>query len=167
MAKLISKGRTDTPIEGVTELNFPRGLLNFKKDFRIKSNNDGKEIILTNITSPIDRPEQIRLAYTNVANIYGGTGIEPSVLAPTKRGVSILAQVTDVLTVTDSTDADYRIDLPMSCHLVIKVPASEHVTSGQVQEQIGRLLSSLFDSGAEDASRLEAILRGSLVPTEV
>jgi hypothetical protein len=78
-----------------------------------------------------------------------------------------LAQVTDVLTVSESTDADYRVDLPLSAHLVIKVPASEYVTSAQVQAVVGRLLSSLFDTGVSTTSRLEAILRGSLVPSEL
>lgn len=167
MTKEINTGYTDTPISGVSTLTFPRGLLNIEKDFRVKSNNSGKEVILTNITSPIGRPENIRLAYTDIANIYSGTGVEPSVFAPTKRGVSILAQVTEVLSVLDSTDADFRIDLPMSGHLVLKVPASEYITAEHVLSLIGRLLSSLFDTGSSAESRLEAILRGSLVPTEL
>jgi hypothetical protein len=131
------------------------------------TNNNGKEVVLTNITSPIDRPENIRLAYTDIANVYNGTGVEPSVSAPTKRGVSILAQVTDVVSVSDDADADFRIDLPLSCHLVIKAPASEHVNAEQIKTVLGRLLSSLYDTGATSDSRLEAILRGSLVPAEL
>lgn len=167
MTKSINPGYTDTPIDGVTELNFERGLLNLKEDFRIKKNDSGKEVILTNITSPIDRPENIRLAYNDVPNVYTGTGIEPSLAAPTKRGVSILAQRTEVLTVSDSTDADFRVDLPISCHLVIKVPSSEHVSAEVVKKSIGRLLSSLYDTGSESDSRLEAILRGSLTSREM
>jgi hypothetical protein len=167
MTKEIKAGYIDTPVSGVTTLTFPRAVLNLQKDFRVKSNNSGKEVVLTNITSPIDKPENIRLAYTDIANIYNGTGIEPSVAAPTKRGVSVLAQVTDVLSVTDTADADFRVDLPLSCHLVIKVPASEYVTATQVQAVVGRLLSSLFDTGSTTNSRLEAILRGSLVPSEL
>jgi hypothetical protein len=167
MAKVINAGYTDTPVSGVSSLTFPRAILNIGTDYRVKSNNNGKEVVITNLTSPIDRPENIRLAYTDIANIYSGTGVDPSVSAPTKRGVSILSQVTDVLSVTDDTDADYRIDLPISAHLVIKVPSSEYITSAQVQTLVGRLLSSLFDTGSTSTSRLEAILRGSLVPTEL
>lgn len=167
MAKEIKTGYTDTPVSGVSSLTFPRAVLNIQKDFRVKSNNNGKEIVLTNITAPIDRPENIRLAYSEIANIYNGTGIEPSVASPTKKGVSVLAQVTDTISVTDTVDADFRIDLPLSAHLVIKAPASEYVTSAQVQAVVGRLLSSLFDTGVTTTSRLEAILRGSLVPTEL
>jgi hypothetical protein len=166
MTKVVNTGYTDTPVSGVTgPLKFDRDVLNFQKDFRIKSNANGKEVVLTNISSPVDRPENIRLAYTEIANIYSGTGIEPSVLAPTKKGVSILAQLTEVLSVTDSTDADYRVDLPVSAHLVLKVPQSEFIGAVEIEKVIGRLLSSLFDSGAIDAARLNAILRGSLVPS--
>lgn len=167
MAKVKSMGYTDTPVSGVSSLTFPRAILNFDKDWRVKSNNAGKEVVLTNITSPVDRPEKIRIAYTDVANVYNGTDIEPSVAAPTKRGVSILAQVTETISVTDDANPDYRLDLPVSFHLVIKVPASAEITAADVQNGIGRLLSSLYDTGVSSTSRLEAILRGALVPSEL
>lgn len=165
MAKVKSTGYTDTPINGVSSLNFSRGLLNFAADFRIKSNNAGKEVILTNITSPVDRPEKIRIGYTDVANVYSGTGVEPSVSAPTKRGTQILAQVTEVISVTDDADPEYRLDLPVSYHLVIKVPTSSYISATDVTAGLGRLLSSLFDTGVTTTTRLEAILRGALVPS--
>lgn len=168
MAIAINPGYTDTPVSGVPSLTFPRAVLNIGTDFRVKNqNNNGKEVVLTNITSPIDRPENIRIAYTDVANIYSGTSVEPSVLAPSKKGVSILSQVTDIYSVTDSTNVDFRIDLPMSAHLVLKVPASQYITGAVVQTLVGRLLSSLFDTGVTSTTRLEAILRGSLTPTEL
>jgi hypothetical protein len=167
MTKVINRGYTDTPVSGVSSLTFPRAILNYGKDFRVKSNNSGKEVILTNITSPTDRPENIRIGYADIANIYNGTGVEPSVSAPTKKGVSVLAQVTDVISVTDDANSDFRIDLPVSAHLVIKVPSSEYITSAEVQTLLGRLLSSLYDTGVSTTSRLDAILRGSLVPTDI
>lgn len=167
MAKTIQKCYTDTSVEGVTALTFPRAVLNFGADYRLKSQTGTSEIILTNITSPTDRPEEIRIGYTPVSNIYQGTSIEPSVAAPTKKGASILAKVTNVITVTDASAPDYRVDLPLSCHLVIKVPNSEFVTSEVVQEALGRLMSSLFDTGSTTTSRLDSILRGSLVPSDL
>lgn len=167
MTKEIKNGYTDTPISGVTSLAFARGLLNIAKDYRVKSNNNGKELILTNLTSPLDRPENIRLAYSEIANVYAGTGIEPSVASPTKKGVSLLAQITDVLSVTDTTDADFRIDYPMSAHLVLKVPSAEYVTADVVLALIGRLLSVLHDTGSITPARLNALMRGSLVPSEL
>lgn len=167
MAKTVDLGVTDTPISGVSSLTFDRGLLNFKEDFRIKSNQNGKEVMLSNITSPIDRGESIRLAYNDINNIYSGTSIDPSVYSPTKRGISVLTQITNTLSVRDSSDPNFRVDLPISAHLVVKVPSSEFINAQQVEVLIGRLLSSLFDTGSTSESRLEAILRGSLLPTEL
>lgn len=166
MSKTISPSYTDTPISGVTSLEFPRGLLNFGKDFRVKSNT-GKEAILVNITSPRDKQETIRLAYSEVTNVYNGTGIEPSVASPTKKGVRVLARVDDIYSVADSADASFRIDLPLSAHLVVQAPMSEFITAAQVQTIIGRLLSSVFDTGVVTTTRLEAILRGSLIPSDL
>lgn len=167
MAKSKSTGYTDTPIEGVSSLSFSRGLLNFKSDFRVKADQAGKEILLTNITCPVDRPERIRIAYSDISNVYSGTGIEPSVAAPTKRGVSVLAQLTEVISVTDTVDPEYRIDLPISLHLVVKVPVNENISSTDIQTALGRLLSGLYDTGSTATTRLDAILRGSLKPSDV
>lgn len=165
MAKVKNYGFTDTPVEGVASLAFPRAVLNIGADFRVKANQPGKEVVLTNITSPVDRPEKIRIAYSDISNVYNGTDVDTSVYAPTKRGVSILAQITETLSVSDSVDPDFRVDLPISYHLVIKVPASEYIAAADIEAGLGRLLSSLFDTGVTTTTRLEAILRGSLVPT--
>lgn len=166
MAKSLSLGFTDTPIEGVTQLDFSRALLNFKADYRVKSDTSG-EIILTNLTSPVDRPERIRVAYSEVANIYSGTGIEASLNSNTKRGVSIVIQCTDVASVTDSTDPDFRYDLPISAHLVIKSAVDELITPTVILTIVGRVISGLFDTGSTTTARLAAILRGSLKPSDL
>lgn len=166
MAKSISAGYTDTPISGVTTLTFPRGLVNFGADFRVKSET-ANEAIITNLTTPVDRPERIRFSYSDVANIYSGTDVDPSVYAPSKRGVSVLTQLTETFSVTDSVDTTYRVDLPVSAHLVLKVPASEYLTAELIEAMIGRLVSSLFETGSLTDSRLKALLRGSLLPTDL
>lgn len=164
MSKVTSDGFAASGLTPAT-YNLVRPNLNFPAQFRVKQSKPGEEVILTNTTSPIDRPEKIRIAYSEIANVYAGTGIEASISAPSKKGVSILAQETSVLSVSDTTDADYRIDLPISCHLVIKVPTSEHVTSAIILDRIGRLTSSLFDTTSNDATRLDGLLRGALTPT--
>lgn len=166
MAKVVNKGYTDTPVDGVPSLTLPRAVLNFNKDFRIKSNQPG-EATLVNLTSPVDRVEQIRVAFSNIANIYNGSSIEASLAAPTKRGVSVLCQVTDVISITDDTDADYRIDLPVSYHLVIKIPVNENLTSALIQEGVGRMVSILFDTGSTALTRIQSLMRGSLIPSDL
>lgn len=167
MSKSINQGYTDTAIEGVTTLSFSRGLLNFGADFRIKSSNPGKEVVMTNITCPTDRPEKIRVAYSEITNIYSGTDVEPSLAAPSKKGVSVLVQDTEVISVSDTTDPSFRIDLPVSYHMVIKVPSSEYITSDVVQVGVGRLISALFDTGSTSGTRIDSLLRGSLAPADL
>lgn len=167
MAKVVSLGYTDTAIAGNPTLTFSRGAVNFGADFRVKTNTPGKEIVLTNITSPVDRPEKIRIGFSEVSNIYNGTGIEVPVTAPSKKGTQLLVQVTEILSVTDDTDPDYRLDLPVSYHLVIKVPTSEYITSDRVLAGVGRLVSGLYDTGSNTTARLDAILRGALLPSDL
>jgi len=163
----INQGYTDTPIQGVTSLPFARGLLNFTEDFAIKSQVGSKEIVFTNITCPTDRPELIRLAYTDDPNINKGTGIDASVAFPSTRGYNLLAQNTNILSVTDTVDPSFRMDGAMSAHLVLKGPLSVYVTAAMVEAQIGRLLSALFHTGDTGATRLEALMRGALATSEV
>ena len=166
MSKTVNAGYTDTPISGVTSLTFPRGLVNYAADFRVKK--DGAdEAIITNLTTPVDRPEKFRWSVSDVANIYSGTDIDPSVYAPSKRGVSVLAQVTEVYSVTDSEDPTFRIDLPVSAHLVLKVPASEYLTAAILQTIVGRLVSGLFETGVTTTDRFAALIRGSLLPKDL
>lgn len=166
MSKTISAGYTDTAISGVTSLTYPRGLVNFAADFRVKKDGDS-EAIITNLTTPVDRPEKFRWNASDIANIYSGTDIDPSVFAPSKKGVSVLAQVTEVYSVTDSVDASFRIDLPVSAHIVIKTPQSEYLTSDILQTVVGRLISGLFETGSTATSRIGALVRGSLLPKDL
>lgn len=167
MAKVVTKNYTDTAVADPQSTGtFPKAALNFAADWRVKKNG-ADEAVLTNLTSPVDRPETIRIACSDIANIYSGTGVEPSLAAPTKRGKSLLVQDTAIITVTDDADADYRIDLPVSYHLVIKIPANENLTVALVQEGLGRLISALFETDSDALTRLQALIRGSLIPSDL
>lgn len=166
MAKVITKNYTDTAIAGDPSITFAVEPINFGADF-VKKMDNGSEAIMINTTSNLGVEEKVRLSVATVANIYNGTGLDSSVAAPTKQGVSVLSQITNVITVTDDGVPDYRIDLPMSAHLVLKVPKSEHISATDVVELVGRLLATLFDTGVDTTSRLEGLLRGSLIPSDV
>jgi len=166
MAKQLNTGYTDTPISGVTALELNRGLLNFQADFRVKEES-AKELIAVNLTSPVDRIERVKWAATEIANVYTGTPIDPSVMAPSRRGVSIVCQINETWSVTDTVDAAYRVDLPVQAHIVLKVPANENITSAQVEQLVGRLVSGLYDTGSETTTRLTSLLRGSLKPSDL
>lgn len=166
MTKSISVGYTDTAISGVSSLTFPRGLVNYGKDFRVKDNSPS-EVVITNLTSPVDRPETFRIGYQEIPNIYAGKTIDPSVYAPSKRGVKILTQVAEVWSETDSADATYRRDVPVSAQLVIQTGSLETITTSMLLTLVGRLVSGLFETGSLTTERLQAMLRGSLTPTDI
>lgn len=166
MAKSIVYNRTDTPISGVTSLTIPIGLVNYGADFRVKSNEPG-EVVITNLTSPTDRPEKFRFAMSDIKDIYRNSGIDPSLYAPSKRGISILGQLTDVWTVVDSADPSYDVALPMEAHIVMKIPASDYITADMVLAFLGRTVNSLLETGVNNSNRLKALLRGSLLPLDM
>jgi len=166
MGKSLNLNRVDTAVPGVTSLTLPRAVLNFASDMKVL-NAAPEEVKLTNLTSPIDSPEIFRFARSEIKDIYRNSGVDPTMYAATRRGVSLLAQLTDVFTVTDSADSAYCIKLPMEGHIVLKVPAHELVTEDVVIAFIGRLISGFFETGLATSGRVKAMLRGSLTPSDL
>lgn len=125
------------------------------------------ELWVTNTTSPVDSPETMRLSVQNIGNIYDGTQILPSYFATSKAGRQLLLQLNDILTATDSTDPTYRADLPFSGHVVLKFPTNALVTADMLLTFYERLASMAFATGVVTKTRLEALMRGSLKPTNL
>lgn len=169
MAKVFALNYTDTAIDGVTALAFAeRGLINFGANFRKKNGSNGNsDLLLTNISSPYGCAERFRYSFSEVANIYNGSSVEPSYYAPTKKGASLLVQLNEVWTETDDADPTYRIDLPVQAHIVLKIPQNSLITAARVQALVGRLLSGLYDTGVETTTRIDALIRGSLEPSDL
>lgn len=166
MANVVSFGYTDTPIEGVPSLTFPRGLPNFVADWSIKSQNV-KECVLTNVKASADQPEKLRISFSEVPNIYAGSGISESVYGPSKKGISLLVQLTAVKQITSDTDPSYIRQEPWSVYTVVKVPLSEYTTAQGILDFLGRHLSGFFNTGSLTTARLDAMLRGCVAPSEL
>lgn len=166
MSKVVSVNHTDTPISGVTELSLERGLVNYGADFKVKVEM-ADSVILTNLTSPITAPEQFKFSVQDVANVYTGTAVDPNFYSPSKKGVSLLAQCNEVWTVTDTEDSTYQVELPVQAHIVLKVPKNENITPAMVEALLGRVVSGLYETGSEGTTRLQAMLRGSMKPSDL
>lgn len=163
MAKTISKGYTDT-VTVTKNLALPD--LSYGADFRVKSQDPGSAV-LANITSPLDRTETLAFGYSEIKDVYKDQGIDPAVQAASHKGVQIMAKVNDVFSLTDSVDASYRVDLPVSAHVVIRVPACEYISASDIQALAARAVSGLFDTGSTGTTRLASVLKGALVPKEL
>lgn len=162
MAITTSFGYTD---KVTTPKNIAIPDLSYSSDFAV-TRETPDEVILTNRTSPIDQPETLRFGYQTISNVYSNTGIDPSYMSVTRRGINLLAQVNDIFRISgDLGDANMSIiDLPISAHIVLKTPLSQYITAQVCLQVIDRARASLCDTGSTGESRLEAMLRHALTP---
>lgn len=166
MSTSLNTGYTDSPITEGVHAVLTAAPLNFAEDFRVLSTRPG-EATITNITSPSDRPEKIRFASNPISNIYQQTGVSPERFGPTKTGRSVLVQLTDVMSVQSAGSEEDLYQLPISMHLVMRVPNSEHITDEVILTQLSRLFGALYDTGVDNTQRLKGLVRGSLLPRDV
>lgn len=160
MSIIISTGCTDTAVSGVTAPSLTLPVLNYGVDYRVKTETN-KEVILTNTTSPLDQNETIRFGFSEIANVYAKSGLSSDQISGVLKGVNVLAQINETLKVTDTTNAAYSQYLPISAHLVIKVPQSGYITPAIIQTLITRLLATLYENGA---SNISSLTKGVLTP---
>lgn len=166
MAIRLDYNHTDTPVSGVTSLSLPISILNYGKDFRVKVD-EPTEGVITNMTSPLGQVETIRTGISYIQDVYKNTGIDQRLRYPTRRGISIVGQVNDVWSLLDDTDTTYRVDLPVSCHIVFKIPECPQISASDIKYLIGRCISTLMETGEVSVERIKALTRGSLLPKEL
>lgn len=165
MSKTISWNRSDTAVTPSVG-SFTPNSLNYAADFAKRSGTGG-DITIVNTTGPADRSETIRYAVSKISNVYSGTSVDPSAFALSKRGASVLVQVNDIITVTDST-TNYRYDLPISAHLVVKTSLDEVITSEVLTAIVARLVGATYEqSGTSVGERLSKLIRGAVTPSSL
>lgn len=165
MAKSLSFNNADTVFGSPATLNLVRENVNFGEDW-VKVGEKPGETKVKNINCPNDQPEQFRLAFTEVKDVYKNTGIDPAYYAPSKKGFSLVVQLTNVGRVTESIDGSIY-DLPFSMHIVIKAPNDSLVDESVIEEQIARLLSGLYLENVTTDTRLAQLIKGAMTPPEV
>jgi hypothetical protein len=166
MAKVVTFNHTDTAISGspTNATNF--GLINYVADWRVESKS-ATEAVIVNMRSPIGTPERFRFASGVMPDVFVSSGIEAGSRTQTKRGVSILVQHTDIASVTDTVDATFAQQMPFSMNIVLKIPANEYVTGQMALDYMKRSLAGLFETGLATSARLDALLRGSVLPVDM
>lgn len=167
MSRQISYNYTDSGVSGVASLEKDIAILNYGSDYRVKSDDPG-ECVITNITSPIDRPETFRFGTRIIADVYRNQGVDSAYYAPSRKGIAIVVNLSDILKYSDSADSTFKDQyIPISGHIVLNVPAHEAVTASIVSSFVGRLVAGLYGSGSLTDDRLKSIMRESLVPTDM
>lgn len=120
--------------------------------------------VLINSKAPLGKPETLRFAYSRVANVYTGTGLDPSVYAQNKTGASVLLQTNVNIDVKDDVTGS-TVTLPLSAHLVLKVPNHEAVNEEVLKVLLQRVLGLCYEqSGTSPGPRLAALIRGACTP---
>lgn len=165
MSKSLSFSYTDTAFGSPATLNFVRANTNYAADFTVKEAKPG-ETKIVNITSANDRPEAIRIAYNEVKDVYVNSGIDSGYYAPSRKGFSLVSQITEVARVTESIDGSVY-DLPLSAHIVIKAPNDALITPAIIETMLKRLLSSLYNDNVTTTTRLAQLMKGAVTPPEV
>lgn len=165
MSITINKNTTDTST-GASNPSIEVVGLNYAKDFRLSQKSEPDRTTLVNTTSPRDAAEKMILASSTIKDIYSNTDVDPNYRGAIRRGVSVLVQLNDIWTLVDSADAQFRVDLPISAHLVLRVPAS-YVSVSDVQGFVARMLGGLYETGSTGTSRLDALLRGITIPKDI
>lgn len=164
MAKSLSVNHTDTAVAGNPTMSLTLDVVNFAADFA-KLKDAQNEVILTNVTSPVGKFEKFRFTSREVTDSYKRFGVTAPVNPP--KSTQIMVQLMKVETVTDSVDATFEKDLVMEGHIVLSVPQDGLVTAAAVDAFVMRLLTGLYKTGIVDSSRIQALLRGSLMPSDV
>lgn len=121
--------------------------------------------VVTNLTAPLDQPETVRYSAQPIRNVYSNTGIDPAYSATSKRGISVLVQLNRVYRITDTANAAFRIDLPVSVHTVIRVPLHDMMTPDLVWESVKKQVSLMTDQGSVTSSRIAQLLRSGTTPS--
>lgn len=161
MSKTINTAVTDTAISGVTAPSLTLPILNYDSDFRLKTSHNANEVIMVNTTTGLAEDEQIRVAFSEIADIYKNAGISCDNVGSSKTGYSLLVQLTKAVPVKDSTDATYSNTVPLSAHMVIKVPKSEAITNDTIKLMVTRLVAALYEGGTLKAL---GMLKGAISP---
>lgn len=164
MAKIMTMNYSDTAISGVSTLSLPLSVLNFGADWVMQQSVADKAVAV-NMLSPADRPETLMWGISSLSNVYAGKGIEAPYQSQSKKGYSIVVQLANYGTVTDSTDPSYTAYEPFTTHVVFRFPAIEQVTGSVLKAQLGRLADACFNSGVVTDERLTALIMKSMLPT--
>jgi len=99
------------------------------------------EAVLVNIANSLDQPNSIRIASTPISDIFKNAPADP-VDGQSTKGQSILFQTNEVWKVTDSVSGAVYY-LPLSGHVVLKVPRDAAITGSLLSAFVSRLLGSV------------------------
>lgn len=114
------------------------------------SKDDPGESVLMNIEAALDQPNSIRYAVSKVADVFKGTPATPN-QGQRVDGNSHLVQLNEVWKAYDDADTSVVAEyLPVSAHLVLKLPTHALITGALVETLLLRLLGAVQRNATDD-----------------
>jgi hypothetical protein len=117
-------------------------------------------VTLSNKTAPIDQEEIIEFRSRTNGDVKTSLNIQHP--AKVTNAVEYSVRNDAVLTTTESTDPDFRVDEPIVCTIAIKHPRSGNITEQLVLQHVLRTVSSLFK--ADGTTRIGDLMRSAERP---
>lgn len=157
----VSDQYTDT-VAATKNLTVPD--LSYAVDFK-KTTVTEDEAVISNITGADLSPHEIiRYGKSSVSNIYQGVDlVDSGSVAPVKRGVQVLVELTTVYHIANSITGD-EYDLPVKGRIVLRLPSMSCVTNALVLDVLQRTCGAALDTGSTGANRIVELARGSILP---
>jgi hypothetical protein len=146
-----------------TTASLPVPVIDFTTEYATAKDN-GDDVDLTNVLTPLDAPTHFRYSIQNIANVYKQSDISAEYRLPVTKGASLLMAHDEVWTVTDTDDVSFKKQFPVSAHLVLKVPQNGFITATDVRNLIQDLLGAIGIKSGALTGRLDQLLRGALNP---
>lgn len=114
------------------------------------SKDDPGESILMNVAGALDQPNSIRYGVTRIADVFKGSPAAP-VAGQRVDGNSFLVQLAETWKVYDGADTSVQpYYLPVSAHMVLKLPVDALVTGALVETLLLRLLGAIQRNATDD-----------------
>lgn len=121
---------------------------------------DPGQAVMKNVVNGLDQPNTIRYSLATVADVFKGSDVSAAA-GQRADGLSILAQITESWKVTDSVTGEAYY-LPVSAHMVLKVPVDANVTGALLAALVARLAGAL-DRGTTDMAEVLTSLSHGVV----
>lgn len=151
------------------KINMSLPALDYDKDFALVENG-ANAVILSNTTGPVDQPETIRYAISDVSNIYKNSDIQPIHRQDGVRGKKVLISVRDTARVT--LGSGDTVDYPVKAGITLEYPLSADLTPSDFFEVVSRCAAATQDylkntvAGTADSNLMASIVRGALNPQD-
>lgn len=105
--------------------------------------------VYSNILNGLDQPKTIRYGITEVPNVFLNTPVDP-IAGQDTRGAHYLIQINEVWKIYDDANPSVvPYYLPISAHMVLKLPWDPQVTAARVAPLIDRLIGAVCRNGTD------------------